>query len=138
MEQIEKSDCHVAVVGAGRHWLPASAQHREHLSPLRPATYRHSRTKPSSYYLDVLARPLLRLLRLLRLLLALLLSLRGQPARFPIPWPDMALHYTYITWLHGSHGSYVSSNRLAALYCWSDLGCVPLAECIHPTRKAGR
>lgn len=96
-------------------------------SPLKPATYRHSRTKPSSYYLDVLARDCW-----------LLLSLRGQSARFPTPWPGMALHYTYITWLHGSHGSYVSSNRLAALYCWSDLVCVPLAGCIHPTRKAGR
>ena len=129
MEQIEKSDCRVAVVGAGRHWLPASAQqHREHLSPLKPATYRHSRTKPSSYYLDVLARPLLRLL----------LSLRGQSARFPTPWPDMALHYTYITWLHGSHGSYVSSNRLGALYCSQTWFVCPWLRAFTPrARLAG-
>lgn len=102
-------------------------------SSLKPATYRHSRAKQSSYYLHSRhARLPVRCDRCLRL--------RGQSACFPTPWPDMARNYTYITWLHGSHGSHgsrVSSNRLVALFCgltWF----VSLAECIHPTRKAGR
>jgi hypothetical protein len=41
-------------------------------SSLKPATYRHSRAKQSSYCLDMLARPL-------RLLLALLLRLGMLP-----------------------------------------------------------
>ena len=61
-----------------------------------------------------------------------------QSACFPTPWPDMALHHTYITWLHGSHGSYVSSNRLAALYCGQTWFMCPWLSAFTPrARLAG-